>query len=313
MVFGVFDRLHEGHRAFLAAARKQGSELIAVVARDSFARDFKKKNPVWRENKRLAAVREFPAVDRAELGDEIAGSYGVLKKFKPDAIMLGYDQTALGRDLRKHMRTRSVRKVPLVCMPAYGGRTGEAADTMIPAEAKRIFRGVIFDVYHWKQKMFDGTHEVFERLLRHPTVDIIATRGRKIMVLRQRQPARAPYRSLPGGGIHKGEAPYAAARREMREETGYMTDDWSFLGEYFGNAKIRFHEYEYAARDVKKIALQHLDSGERIRVTWMTFDEFLQCARDPLFAVSIFLKFRMFEALLDPKKKEELRKEIFLR
>lgn len=312
MVFGVFDRLHEGHRAFLYHARKQGSKLIAVVARDSFVRGFKKKNPVWSEDKRLAAVQELPAVDRAELADEITSSYGVIEKFKPDAIMLGYDQIALGRDLRKHMQAMSVRKTPMVWMPAYTDR-GEAADTMIPAEAKRVFCGVIFDVYHWKQKMFDGTYKTFERLRRRPTVDVIATRGNKILILNQRQPARAPYQSLPGGGIHDGEAPFVAARRELLEETGYMTDDWSLVGEYFGSAKIRFHEYEYIARGVQRIARQKLDNGEKISVAWRTFDEFLQCARDPLFAVSVYLKFRMYEAMLDSRKKTALRKEIFLR
>ena len=85
------------------------------------------------------------------------------------------------------------------------------------------------------------------------------------------------------------------------------------MGEYFGSAKIRFHEYEYVARNVKKVARQHLDSGEKIKVGWMTFDEFLQCGRDPMFAISAYLKFRIYEALADLKKKEELRREIFFR
>lgn len=36
MVFGVFDGLHPGHRAFLRQARKKGDKLIVVVARDNF-------------------------------------------------------------------------------------------------------------------------------------------------------------------------------------------------------------------------------------------------------------------------------------
>ncbi len=313
MVFGVFDGLHEGHRAFLTAARGQGSELIAIVARDSFVRAFKKKAPVRDERKRLLAMRKFPAADTADLADDVAGSYGVIKKFKPDIIAVGHDQDALAQDLRRRMRTGALVRIPIIRIRKYEDMRQPLKEVSIPAEARRVFRGVIFDVYHWKQKMFDGTYEIFERLERRPTVDVIATRGNKILVLHQQQPARIPYRSLAGGGIHEGEAPIAAATRELREETGTISDDWSFMGEYFGNAKIRFHEYEYVARNVKKVARQCLDSGEKIKVGWVTFDEFLQCGRDPLFAISIYLKFRIYEALVDPKKKEELRQEIFFR
>ena len=313
MVFGVFDGLHEGHRAFLAAARGQGSELTAIVARDSFVRAFKKKTPARDERRRLHAVQKFSAVDTAELADEIAGSYGVIKKFKPDIIAVGYDQDALAQDLRRRMRIGALVHILIVRIRKYEDMREPLKEVSIPAEARRVFRGVIFDVYHWKQKMFDGTYEIFERLERRPTVDVIATRGSKILVLHQQQPARVPYRSLSGGGIHEGEAPISAALRELREETGTMSDDWYFMGEYFGSAKIRFHEYEYVARNVKKVARQHLDSGEKIKVGWMTFDEFLQCGRDPMFAISAYLKFRIYEALADLKKKEELRREIFFR
>ena len=34
----------------------------------------------------------------------------------------------------------------------------------VPKQAKRVFKGVIFDVYQWEQEMFDGTKEIFEKL-----------------------------------------------------------------------------------------------------------------------------------------------------
>ncbi len=36
----------------------------------------------------------------------------------------------------------------------------------IPPNAKRVFKGIIFDVYQWQQKMFDGSKETFEMLKR---------------------------------------------------------------------------------------------------------------------------------------------------
>ena len=42
----------------------------------------------------------------------------------------------------------------------------------------------------------------------------------------------APMLSLVGGYIKPGEEPLAAAQRELREETGYISDDWVDLGHF---------------------------------------------------------------------------------
>lgn len=50
----------------------------------------------------------------------------------------------------------------------------------IPINARRVFKGIIFDVYQWEQKMFDGNFKTFEMLKRPNTVEIIAIRDNKI-------------------------------------------------------------------------------------------------------------------------------------
>ncbi|MFY9463295.1 MAG: adenylyltransferase/cytidyltransferase family protein [Candidatus Sungiibacteriota bacterium] len=118
MVFGVFDGLHEGHRYFLAMAREQGDELIAVVARDEVVRVLKNKTPRHSEEERRRAVAQLLRLSlnseakpqltdasRAVLGDRVLGAYDVIKKYKPDVICLGYDQHALAEDLEKKMQT----------------------------------------------------------------------------------------------------------------------------------------------------------------------------------------------------------------
>ena len=58
----------------------------------------------------------------------------------------------------------------------------------IPKNAKKVFGGVIFEVWQWKQKMFDGSYAVFEKLKRPDTVNVVPVIGNKIMILIQRQP-----------------------------------------------------------------------------------------------------------------------------
>ena len=45
-------------------------------------------------------------------------------------------------------------------------RTLPAGAHLIPPEAKCVFRGKIFDVYQWPQRLYDGSTATFEMLRR---------------------------------------------------------------------------------------------------------------------------------------------------
>lgn len=119
VVFGVFDRLHEGHRAFLRAAKKHGGELIAVVARDEQVRLLKKRMPLHNEQIRMRALRQSKLADRVMLGDKKQGTYDVIRRHAPDIICLGYDQDALAVDLKTHMRDGILPYIRILRLRAY--------------------------------------------------------------------------------------------------------------------------------------------------------------------------------------------------
>ena len=99
----------------------------------------------------------------------------------------------------------------------------------IPPEAKCVFKGIIFDVYQWEQKMFDGSTATFEMLKRPNTLQVIAADENYIYLGQEEQPGKGPFFSLFGGRQEPGEDPLAGAKRELLEESGLAADDWELL------------------------------------------------------------------------------------
>lgn len=181
----------------------------------------------------------------------------------------------------------------------------------IPAHAKKVFSGVLFDTYQWQQEMYDGSFSTFEMLHGKPTVDLIATIGDKIITLEQAQPGRASYLSLVSGKIEEGQTPLETAEAELIQETGCTSSNIRLFKEFLGSSKIAIHEYVFIANDCQKITEQNLDGGEKIEVKLLSFDDFLQLCRHELFTTPQNLKLMMYEALIDSGKKEALRALIF--
>ncbi len=77
---------------------------------------------------------------------------------------------------------------------------------------------------------------------------------------------------IPAGIVDPGEEPLAAARRELREECGYTSDNWSYLGYVEPNPAFLDNRcHHFLAEDAIQTHPQELDSGEAIEV--VVFDE----------------------------------------
>lgn len=144
----------------------------------------------------------------------------------------------------------------------------------IPNDAKRVFKGVIFSVYQWQQKMFDGTYETFEMIKRPNTIEIIATQNNEILMSHQSQPNKHDFYSLFGGRAEENEDPLVTAERELLEESGLVSDDWEFIKSYQPIHKLDWEIYLFVARNCKKVADPKLDPGEKIETIACSFDEF---------------------------------------
>ena len=89
----------------------------------------------------------------------------------------------------------------------------------IPDNAKKVFGGVLFDVYQWEQELFDGTKTLFEKLKRPDTVVVFPVLDDgKIILTEQEQPGKEPFIGATGGRVDEGEDILEAGKRELPEE-----------------------------------------------------------------------------------------------
>lgn len=181
----------------------------------------------------------------------------------------------------------------------------------LPDTAKRVYRGVIFDVYQWEVDGYDGTKKIFEKLKRPDTVMVIPiTEDGKIILTKQEQPGKQPFIGTAGGRVDDGEGVLDAAKRELLEETGYEAKEWVLFDAVQPVSKVEWAVYTFFAKGCKKVAEQNLDGAEKIDLMHINFDEFVQQVLEKDFS-DLELKIKFFEAKLDEDRLGEIRKMMF--
>ncbi|HYE90588.1 MAG TPA: NUDIX hydrolase [Terriglobales bacterium] len=111
----------------------------------------------------------------------------------------------------------------------------------------------------------DGFHRIV--LPEYAIVVPVTPDGRFVMVREYKHgPARICL-GAPAGGIHEGETPLACARRELREETGYVADEWRALGAFdLDGSTGAGRAHVFLARGATLAGAPQLDDTEEIEV-----------------------------------------------
>ena len=86
---------------------------------------------------------------------------------------------------------------------------------------------------------------------------------------------------IPAGGFERGEEGLEVAKRELFEETGYVSDDWQFIGRTVeSSAKLTNYMHIYFANHCRKVSRQHLDATEEIEVLVMPLEQAVSMVMD---------------------------------
>lgn len=182
------------------------------------------------------------------------------------------------------------------------------SDQPIPKHAKKVFKGVIFDVYQWKQKMYDGTTETFEKAKRQDTVIVFPVLDSgKVLLTKQSQPGVKSFIGGMGGRVDPGEDILEAAKRELLEESGYEAKEFVLWKSLQPQRKIEWAVYVFIAKKLKKVSDLKLDSGEKIKVISVSFDKFLEIASKSDFYEKEIIKDAL-RAYLDKGERRKLQR-----
>lgn len=182
----------------------------------------------------------------------------------------------------------------------------------IPDNAEKVFQGVIFDVYQWQQKMFDGSYRTFEFLKRkHAAVAFCVFEDKTILINEEEQPGKPSFISLPGGGADAyDEEPLDVIKRELKEETGYVASSWKEVHMETNFPKVDWTIHYFVAKDLKKVGTPQNDASEKITSKRISFDEFLNLHRNHKFRDK-GLAYLMLRAQTDEMYRAQIEKKLF--
>jgi 8-oxo-dGTP pyrophosphatase MutT (NUDIX family) len=129
---------------------------------------------------------------------------------------------------------------------------------------------------HRSASPLTGKEHPFYVLSTRDWINVIAlTPEKKVLLVSQyRHGSEEVGLETPGGAVDRGESPLAAAQRELLEETGHRSDQWTLLGQVQPNPAILDNLcHFYLALEARQVGGLDLDEAEELEVGWAGLEE----------------------------------------
>ncbi len=146
---------------------------------------------------------------------------------------------------------------------------------------KKIFSGKLVKLFISKLKLPNGKTGYFEEII-HPQASLVVPfiKNRIVFIRQYRAVIDKYIWELPAGILEPGETPYACAKREITEETGYLVRNVKRIGKIYTSPGFCDEIIHVFKADCVSKGRSERDADELIRVRLVKKSEAIELFRN---------------------------------
>ena len=143
---------------------------------------------------------------------------------------------------------------------------------------KKVVYNKRFKVVEYSVKTPSGKTSIYNHVdIGDVSVVVALTSDKEVITVRQFRPTFGKEMiSLPAGRVEGKETPLECAKRELREEAGFLADDWRHIGSFAVAPGMQSNRFHIFLAQFLKEGVAALDENEFIEIGKIHIDELLE-------------------------------------